>query len=366
MCGFPPNDDGENVPARDTWRGVEIRRVGVRLDFKRSLAFRAIHYASYLAGAALELLQAPRRLALVVTNPPFLPIWAAFFRRPRSGRFAIEVQDLYPDGLIALSILNEGAIAVIWRWLNRAAFRRAEFVIVLGRDMAERLKRNYQVQEGKIHVVPHWSPVEPTPSVAAEETQLLGALGLTGRFVVQYSGNMGLWHDLEQIVGAAELLRDREDIRFLLIGDGRRRADAQKKAVEKKLTNMIWLPFQSKIRLADSLAACHVALISQREGLEGSLVPCKLYGIMESGRAVIAAVPESSETARVVREEDCGLVVLPNDAKALAGAILALAGNAQTFRNMGENARRAYYNKYTLKRNLDITENVLLSTKPAA
>ena len=353
VCGFPPDDAAGRVPARERWRGVDIRRVGVRLNFKRSLGFRAVHYAAYLVGAALELLRDSGRLALVVTNPPFLPVWAACIRRLCCGRYVLEILDLYPDGLVALGVMREGALAKLWRFLNRAAFRNAEFIVVLGRDMAERLQSSYGQPSEKIRVIPHWSPVEPPDEIRAEATALVQELGLENRFVIQYSGNMGLWHDLEQIVEAAGILRQREDIYFLMVGDGRRRASAERLSAELRLPNMKWLPFQPKDRLADSLSACHAALISQREGLEGSAVPCKLYGVLASGRPVIAAAPKDSEIARVVREENCGLLVTPGDAEMLARAIASLADNPVRAGEMGRRAKEAYLEKYTLDLALD-------------
>lgn len=364
VCGFPPGAGRKSVPANEQWRGISVRRVGVRLDFKRSLVLRAIHYAGYLAGVARELLREPERLALVVTNPPFLPIWAAAFRKLRKGRYAIEIQDLYPDGLTALGILREGYVARIWKFLNRAAFGGAEFIIVLGRDMGERLQSSYGLDAKMIRVIPHWSPVVPAENIPAESTRLLAALGLKDRFVVQYSGNMGLWHDMDQIIGAAVHLREREDIQFLMIGGGRRREAAERLAEEHKLSNIRWLPFQSKDRLTDSLSACHAALISQREGLVGLAVPCKLYGILASGRPVIAAVPVDSEIARVVGEESCGFWVPTGDAIALARAIVSLADDRPRAQEMGRNAREGYLRKYTLDMALDHFETCCCQPPP--
>ncbi len=361
VCGFPPKHGHVDVPARELWRGVDIRRVGVKLDFKRSLAARIFHYSAFLLGVVRELLRDPDRLALAITNPPFLPLWCAFFRGLCGGRFAIEIQDLYPDGLIKLSVMSDGILARAWRKMNRLAFSRAEFVIVLGRDMAERLGQIYGVQSPKIFVIPHWSPIEPMGICDAAQTNLFYELGLSGGFVVQYSGNMGLWHDIDQIIRAAEILKKRNDITFLMIGGGRRRAEAEILASKKGLKNMIWLDFQPKNKLADSLSACQVALISQREGLDGVAVPCKLYGILAVGRAVIAAVPESSEVARVVKEEGCGLLVPPGDDLALAQAIELLANNANLTSNMSGRSRFAYERHYTLKRAIERFEACCLT-----
>ena len=156
-----------------------------------------------------------------------------------------------------------------------------------------------------------------------------------------------------KLVRAAYCLREHKRIKFLFIGDGRRKREAQALATELGATNITWLPYQPKESLNDSLACCHVALISQREGLQGVAVPCKLYGILASGRAVIGLVPCSSEVALVIEEEKCGLVLRPDDDQGLAAAILALLEKPEDVREMGQRARRAYQQKYTLEHGVE-------------
>ncbi len=95
------------------------------------------------------------------------------------------------------------------------------------------------------------------------------------------------------------------------------------------------------------MTACHVALISMREGLEGIAVPCKLYGILASGVPVVAQVPANSEIAYVVEEERCGIVVTPRDTEGLVEAISFLRANDDERREMGMQGRRAFIEKYT-------------------
>jgi len=165
---------------------------------------------------------------------------------------------------------------------------------------------------------------------------------------VQYSGNMGLWHDIDTIVRAADRLAGDDQVHFLMIGGGIRSGRAKRLAAELGLSNMTWIPFRAREALSDSLACCHVALISQRAGLVGSMVPCKLYGILESGRAVIAIVPPGSEVAQVVAEEACGRVVAPEDVEGIVSAIRDLQQDPRALRVMGLNGLDAARNRYSL------------------
>ena len=117
----------------------------------------------------------------------------------------------------------------------------------------------------------------------------------------------------------------------------------------------------------DSLACCHAAIVSQRAGLEGVAVPSKLYGILASGRAVLAQVPDTSETARVVRERACGLVIRPGDAAALVAAIRRMRDDPVTTGQMGRLAAEASATQYTLAAAADKFESVILvNPRPAA
>jgi glycosyltransferase involved in cell wall biosynthesis len=283
------------------------------------------------------------------TNPPFTPVWVALIAWLRGKPFDIIVHDVYPDGLVAVGYLARNSpVTKCWTALNRWAYGRAMKVVVLGRDMAELLHQRYGIPRERLILFPNWSLFDRSTPQSLGESRLAQRLKLTDMFVVQYSGNMGLWHDIESIVHAAALLKDLNNVRFLMIGGGRRRDGAIQLAESLDVQNMTWLDFQPQATLPDSLACASLALISQRDALEGVAVPCKLYGILASGRAIVAAVPEHSEVAMVCREQHCGIVVPPHDAPALAAAIRTLAAAPDDVAVMGQLAFAAYKQHYSL------------------
>lgn len=362
-AGYPPAASGARLPSNEQWQGVKIRRGGGRLDGKKNLAARALAYLAYSAWLKWTLLfRTPAKAHLIVlTNPPFAPVLVWLCSWWRGWTYDVFLHDVYPDGLVALGQMKpRGLLTRLWSAANRRALARARLVLVLGRDMAELCQDRYGVDAGKISVVPSWSPVDFPVHAAAEATRLWRRLGLERKFVVQYSGNMGLWHDLRTIVEAAAVLRDEPGVHFLMIGDGRRRAEAEQLSIQLGLKNLTWLPFQPAEELGDSLACCHAAIVSQRAGLEGVAVPSKLYGILASGRAVLAQVPANSEAARVVRERDCGIVISPGDAPALAAAIRQLQDDPASTERMGRLAAEAGATQFTLAAAADRFESDIL------
>lgn len=352
ISGYPTRrDHHDRSPARELWNGIEIVRCGLDVDAKRSYWARFAAYFSYLATMSVELLRMrDKDVVLGVTNPPFLVIVLWLLSKVGRFRYQYMFLDVYPEGLVALDKLNAGSwIARLWRACNKPSLRGAEKLIVLGRDMRALLAQQYSMPPGKFIYLPHWSSTVIPQPLDFAANPVAAELGLQDKFVVQYSGNMGLWHDINTIVQAAYMLQARPDIQFLMIGGGIRRDEARELAQQLRLSNITWLDFFPKERLAESLTCCHAALVSLRAGLEGIAVPSKLYGILASGRAVLAQVPANSEIAYVVDEERCGLVVEPGSAQELAQAILTLADSPNSAIEMGRSAFAAYREKYTLE-----------------
>ena len=164
------------------------------------------------------------------------------------------------------------------------------------------------------------------------------------QIVVQYSGNMGR-HDIENFVLAAKRLEENH-MQFVFIDIA---VKSSRATCLKVVANIQWHDFVELEDLSESLAACHVSLISMRAGLEGVAVPCKLYGILAAGRAVVAQVPIESEVALTVNEHECGVVVPPGDVDELVRVLKLLSNNLSEVDSMGRNAFAAYENHYRLK-----------------
>jgi glycosyltransferase involved in cell wall biosynthesis len=155
-----------------------------------------------------------------------------------------------------------------------------------------------------------------------------------------YSGNMGMSQRLDQVLEAAELLRDREDIVLAFVGDGADRRNLLRLTSERGLANVRFFDYQPKAELADSLSAADVHLVILRPEIKRLLMPSKLYGVLASGTPSLVVADDDCELAMIVREHDLGEVVRPNDGAALAEAIRAAAAAPARNAKRGVNARR--------------------------
>ncbi len=355
VCGYPALLAGgalEKIPQHERRGKIEIFRCGLKGELRSSLFRRLVGMIAFVLSATCKIVcLGPSATVCTLTNPPFAPIWIAILGKMFGFPWQVICHDVYPDGLVAVGKLRDGSLITrLWRLANRFALGEAERVVVLGRDMAERVRQQYEVSEERIRVIPHWSVSDGGGAFLPSSTELWRSLTYEeDAFVVQYSGNMGLWHDIDTLVRAAALLAEEEQIRFLFIGDGMRRAQAQALAKELGVNNIEWQAFQPEEKLRDSLASCHVALISQRSGLTGIAVPCKLYGILASGRAVVGMVPDDSEVARTIVEEDCGWRLDSDDAEDLAALLRNLSKRTREVREKGARAYHAFDTKYRLE-----------------
>jgi colanic acid biosynthesis glycosyl transferase WcaI len=345
------------VPRVMTHRGIRIRRVwGTRFP-KLNLAGRVLNELTFTASAFVYLLfRRPRRPILVLTNPPFLAVVCAVLRTLRLGPPYVHlIFDVYPDTAVRLGLLREGGLlARIWDRLNLFVYERAATVVVIGRCMKEvitgkikRMKGDLAVN-GKLHHIHVWCDDEAIGAAASAGGDWAERFGIRGRFVVGYFGNMGRFHDLETVLGAAERLRHHPDIVFLFIGEGYKKKWAVACAQGKDLQNCRFSTYVPREELGRLLSLADVGIVSLREGQEGLSVPSKTYGLMAAGVPVLAVVPETSEIARMVREEQCGIRIRPGDEQGLADRIVELSHDPWQLRSLGSNGRRAIREKYNL------------------
>ena len=200
----------------------------------------------------------------------------------------------------------------------------------------------------KIHIIHNWSDGDRIKPVNKQDNWFAHEHGLTNKFTILYSGNMGRCHDMNSIVDAANLLADRQDqFEFVFIGSGAQQAIIKTKVQELNLTNFTFLEYQPKEVLPYSLTACDLSLISMAEGMEGVVAPSKLYSTLAAGNAVGIICPQKSFLAQLVVDAGCGESFRNGEAREFADFLIKLKQNPQLCEEMGYNARQYFSNHFT-------------------
>ena len=338
VTGYPVTS-AVALPARETRNGVRVIRArGTRLA-PRSFAARALNYVTYFISATWIAIRMPKPdVAIALTDPPIIGL-AALASRPRRG-MVFYCQDIFPEVAALLDDFHSATLDALLERLNHFLLRRATRVIALGDVMASRLVNGKGADPGKISIIPNWADATAiVPS--AKDNAFSRVHGLHSRIVVLHAGNIGLSQNLDVVLDAAALLAREDDILFLFIGDGHRRAALEQRVREQRLDNVRFLPFQPRDQLRWTYASSDICLVSLKPGLAGYIVPSKLYAILAAGRPYIGAVEPATEVAILTERHRCGIIVEPGDATQLADAVMRLARAPELRVAMGERARMA-------------------------
>jgi colanic acid biosynthesis glycosyl transferase WcaI len=242
-------------------------------------------------------------------------------------------------------ISKKNPFVIIWQSLFIKALIRSTRIIVIGRDIRQWVANECKECLDKVLYIPHWQDENLIFPVEYKKNAFVLEHGLENKFVVQYSGNMGLWNEIQTMGKAVK--RNLENVVFIFVGGGLRKEELFFEFSVEEQQNVIMLPFQPNESFNNILTASLVQIVTLREGLEGMAVPCKIYGILAAGIPVIAMVPEQSEIAYVVKEENCGFVLNPTDLDGLLNAITVLKSDENMRKKMGRNSRNAFEKKYT-------------------
>jgi len=356
VCG-PPTimDRNSKIPRHIDHRGIRITRVwGTRFP-KLNLPGRIINQITFAVSVFFYLLfDRSKRPVMVLTNPPFLAVSCALLRTLRIGNpYIYLIFDVYPDTAVHLGLLKKrGLLTRIWNRTNAFVFKHSAAIIVIGRCMRDVIAAKIKSHERngeKIHNIHVWSDDRLILSARGKPNPFLEKWNLKDKFVVGYFGNMGRFHDLETIMEAAKILKEQENIVFLFVGEGQKKQYAMDFTAKWHLTNCRFHTYVDRENLGFSLSTANLSLVSLSAGQEGLSVPSKTFASMAAGVPIIAIMSPKSEIARIVVENECGLVVELDDPEKLANTILSLYHNRKKLKIMGDKARRAIDTKYNLR-----------------
>ncbi len=330
--------DTAEAPGRIVRNGVEIIRVPSTVFDRAPLGLRAINYTSFLLTSFLAALRVERPdIVLCMTDPPLLAAIALPVARRFRVPLVVVTQDVFPEIAVVVRRLRQPLVVGALGGLIGFTLRRADTVVAIGDTMRGRLEAKGTPPE-RIAVIPNWADtgaVIPMP----RDNDWARQNGLGSRFVVMHSGNIGHTQDLETLIRASTLLRDVEPLSVAVIGGGARR-DALGELAERIGADAVrFLPYQEREIVSQSLSAAHVHFVGLARGLSGYVVPSRLYGIMAVARPVIVSADSDSETARLVSEAGCGLVVPAGRADLVAGAIREVQAGLHDLEELGRRGR---------------------------
>lgn len=348
-CAQPSYTTLERQPRKGHFLGMNINYLLSTNFSKDRFLGRLMNVFSFSLSVVFRLIFYRGNDVIVVhTTPPFLAILVVQIAKLKRKKVVYVLMDIFPDGLIRLGrVSGRNPFIKLWKHWHRNVLKKSTRVVAIGRDMVRWvLEENPNIKDnGQLQFIPLWQDERLINPVAFCNNLFAVKYSLTSSFVVQFSGNMGLWNDLET-VGKAASARPK-GVKFVFIGDGIRKRELINAIGTDKPDNALFLPFLDNSDYANSVTACHCGIVTLRPEAVGMGVPSKIIGIMAAGTPVLAVAPGESEIAKIVMENSCGIVIKPGDDAGLVNAIDYLKNNEGQRLIMGLNARKAFEKKFT-------------------
>jgi glycosyltransferase involved in cell wall biosynthesis len=337
LAGRPSYDPVERHRAyllnREQDGNLVVERVGSTAFSRHRMKGRLTNYLSYLALATPRALAMNPDVVLAMTDPPVEGIIGASIAKFLGRPFVYNIRDLYPDMALAAGIMRRGFWSDAWEQSHRRALSQAARIIVLGEDMRERIVEK-GVDPARIDVVRDAVAFPEVPPAA--DPAIVREIRAGFRFVIVHAGNLGFYGAWHTLIRAAKMLES-HGVGLVFIGEGARKDEVQ--AAARNCPNVRFLPFFPASEIPEVMAAGDLHAITIKAGLEGVVVPSKLYNILAHGRPILAIATEKAEVTRLVRRYDCGIAANPDDETQVAHAVHALLQTPERLEHMSRQAR---------------------------
>lgn len=354
FSGQPTYVRSERLARKESFNGIEIERLPCTRFEKNSFLGRLLNWSSYTFLVFFRLLFSRNRSPLfIVSTPPFLFVVGYLLNLIKSQKYICLVYDLYPEIAEKLGYIKQGTlIAKLWDRCNKKFFKKASFIVVPSENMKNLIEQKMGFGTNKVKVISNWADGEFIRPIDKSDNWFSRKYDLGDKLVVLYAGNMGLFHQLETIIKAAERLKENKDIKFIFIGEGGKKKKLMDMVQDKQLQNILFLPYQDRDVLPFSLACSDISVVSLEKNLDCVAAPCKLYTSLAAGQAILGLVDENSEVAGVVNKYQCGFCVAQDDVNGVVEILNNLSHDPQLIRKNKLNARRCFEQNFTKEQSL--------------
>ena len=341
--------------------GVNVLRIRVP-EFRKSFApSRIYNIASYFLSAVAATFRIENQdYIFSISKPPVLGgMLGVIGKKIKKAKYIYNIQDFNPEQVEAVKFTGNRFVLDMMMALDKYSCKKADKVIVVGRDMIETLKKRFVKNVNDFSAMPkysyinNWTNEKEIVPLSSKNEQVLNfkkKYGIEDKFVIMYSGNIGLYYDLLNIIKVIEKFKEKKEVAFLFAGEGTVLEQIKAYKNKKKLDNVYFAPYQDKERLVYSLNAGDVHFVVNAKGIKGVSVPSKLYGVMSAGKPVLGILEKGSEARLIIEECGCGISVDPGDYKAIEKLIehfIELRGTEE-LKEMGT-VGRAYLAEYLTK-----------------
>ena len=318
--------------------GVHVVRVPVREFSKEDKKSRVLNMADFWLGArrATRELVGDFDMVFTFSGPPILGGMLGVYGSKRmKAPLVYGIQDFNPEQTMAVGYAGNALVHKAMMSFDKRSCKRSACVVVPGRDLKDTLFNRFGGHDvPRCEVINNWADDEhviPLPKDDPRVAAFRREHGMEGKFVVMYSGNIGLYYDLSNILKVIAKFKDRDDVLFAFVGEGAVKSKLEAYAVDNGLANVAFYSYQPKELLPVSLNAADVHLVTNAKGIKGVSCPSKAYGVMATNVPMIGVLEPDSEVWRIIEESGCGVLAETGDYAAVERAITEAVDGKEKF-----------------------------------
>ena len=351
---------------KEEHNGIKIIRVRVPEFQKSNKVSRIKNLLAYFFNSLLATLKIEKQdYIYTISQPPILGgVLGVLGKWIKGGKLIYNIQDFNPEQTMAVGYSKNKLLLNTVMAVDKFSCKKADKVIVVGRDMQETLRNRFNNKKVPKNVfINNWINEKEIYPLEQNHPRIVGVkekYNLQDKFIIMYSGNIGLYYDLENIIKVIGEFKDREDVLFAFVGDGTVKDKVEAYVNENNLSNVTFIPYQDKADLIYSLNAADIHWVVNAKGIKGVSVPSKLYGVMAAGKPVLGVLDEGSEARLIVEDCNCGVCIEPGNYKEISNNIEYILNNKEEIRALGSNGRQ--YLETNLTKEVSINkykENIL-------
>lgn len=358
--GYSENfqEKSSKIIETETWKNIKVIRVFVPKVNKNSKLSRLKYILQYFILANFALFK-EREVDLIYTisQPPILGgLIGTIGKLLKRTKHIYNIQDFNPEQAAAVNYTG-GMVHDIAQKVDKFNCKYSDHIILVGNDMKETLNNRFDQKSVPPHtVINNWTneqEIVPIDKSDLNVEQFIRQHSLENKFIIMYSGNLGLYYDLENLIQITSEFESNDNIHFLFIGEGASKSTMEAYVVENNINNVTFLPYQPKEFIKYSLNAADAHLVVNQKGIKGVSVPSKIYGVMAAGKPILGVLEEGSEADTLIRSSESGLVSEPQDYERLITHIKLLeAMDIESRKEMGLRGRRYLEENLTKEKSL--------------
>ena len=312
-----------------TYLGNQLKVHNIRFEKKAKVDLKSRYIADlsyYLKACRLAKQQNPDKVFLQSNNTAFLPVF--YSKHILKCPLIYNEQDIFPENALLAGILSEHSIVyVVAHFLQKYAYKNATVLSTISDDMRSTIVKRYDIPKEKVQVIYNWGHEELKAHSEAENTFLKKYPKKPGEFRVVYAGNLGKMQNVEIILEAASLMKDKDEISFFIIGNGVNEQKLKKIAQDNNLNNVTFVSMQPPEEVADLYSAADVNIIPLKKGLINAALPSKFADCLIAEKPIILSMDCGSQFVELCKKHG----IYSNDADdptELINTVLKIRNNA--------------------------------------